>query len=96
MWFKKRHFLNNSVTHQPIFIKFDKQLYEEVCYKCFNFVHLALKCTYPTVWNWQNLCQQLTMAWRRQKCHWFNTFNAAMYETLCQSNCLKWPRCART
>ena len=36
-------FLNNSVTHQSIFVGFGVQHPEEVRYKPFNVVYLALK-----------------------------------------------------
>jgi len=41
--------------------------------------------------------QRVQRVQQRQKCHWFNMFSAVMKNaTSSQSNCLKWPPCART
>ena len=43
-----------------------------------NYAHLTLISNYTTLWKLQNLFQQFTTEWQRQKCHSLNKFNAVM------------------
>jgi len=78
------YFLNNSVRRQPISIKFGTQHFEKRATNGFDFVHLALRCNYTTLWNSQTFSSSLqhTYASRCSHSGWRNILWLGIYGKL--------------